>query len=107
MTHSSQLSSILLCSSHPQLVKRIENSRVSNDLRRRFVQKKEPSQGGLIFPGAGWRQVINTKSASPRGRGRHGSLSRQLVTVCKVFQVELGARGKDREMPISLSIGLA
>lgn len=86
MSRSSPLFSSLLCSSHPQLVKRIENSTVSTDLRRRFVQKKEPSQGALNFPGAGWRQVINTKSASPRGRGREGSLSRQLVIVCDVFQ---------------------
>jgi hypothetical protein len=89
MIASSPLSSSLLCSSHPQLVQRIEKLRVSKERSRRFAQKKERSRGALNFPGAGWRQVINTKSASPRGRGRHGSLSRQLVTISAIVQAWL------------------
>jgi len=142
MNRSPQLPSGLLCSSHPQLVQRVDffaakrspketkRSRswtVRNCPRTRPSQKSDFAVFGVettyevpllkcdcsattsstkkaltrsaSFPGSGWGQVTNTKSASPRGRGRHGSLSRQLVTVCDVFQVP-GIRSHDRG-PIS------
>lgn len=85
MNHSSPLPSSLLCSSHPQLVKGLGNSMISKRPTAVFCAKKERSRGALSLPGAGWRQVINTKSASPRA-GASRLSARQLVTVCDVFQ---------------------
>lgn len=87
MTDSFQLSSILLCSSHPQLVQRIESSRVSQDLRRRFAQKKERSRRALKFLALGGARS-STPSLHHPGQGASLLTARQLVTVCEVFQGE-------------------
>lgn len=85
MTDSFQLPSILLCSSHPLLVQRIESSTVSQDLQRRFVQKKERSQGALNFLAPGGARS-STPSLHHPGQRASRLTARQLVTVCDVFQ---------------------
>lgn len=67
MIRSSQLSSSLLCSSHPQLVQRLENLKGSQDLRTRFWRENgAPYERSIPHsPGPGWGRVINPKSASP------------------------------------------
>jgi hypothetical protein len=87
MTDSFQLPSILLCSSHPQLVQLIESSTVSQDLRRRFVQKKERSRGALNFLTLGGARS-STLSLHHPGQGASRLTARQLGTVRDVFQGE-------------------
>lgn len=69
MTDSFQLSSILLCSSHPQLVQLIDRSAVSQDLRRQLVQKKSAHEERSILPTVGAVGSSTTKPASPRAGG--------------------------------------
>ena len=103
MTRSSQHPPILLCSSHPQLVQHIENSRSLKGLPRRFVQKKsaheERSISWLWVEPGHQHQVCITP-----GRGCHGSLPGSLSQIVDCFKRDGSERGKV-EVAFMVSIG--
>ena len=92
MTGSSQLSSSLLCSSHPQLVKRIVNSRVYKTYGARFVKKKSACEERSLFLELGGSRSSTSSLHHPGAGGVTAHQPRQLVTVLEMFQV-----GKDGE----------